>query len=898
MALCADYPSLCETCLDRFSNVRFQIQSQDTFTSIPITNCLFEAYAKDLEKINAMCVSFPFFCEECLDRIVNLKYNFQVQSADIITPEALDTVTEENIDFHDESIGMETGFYRQLDSNSILDETPLDLAKFLSRPVRIANFTWLEADAVGTIRTFSPWDLFFNDTRIKKKLDNFAFLQCDLKVKVMINASPFYYGSMIMNYLPLPNLTPSTAPSDAAFRYFIPISQRPHLWISPQHNEGGDMILPYFNFRNWLRLQNRQDFLDMGTLNFVNYTVLDSANGVSGAGVTVSVYAWAENVRISGPTLGLSMQSQDEYGEGVVSKPASAIANAASYLENVPIIGKFATVTRIGASAISSIASLFGFTNTPVISDTMPYRPSPYPPFASTDIGFPVEKLTADPKNELSIDPSLVGLDSKDELIISNLVGKESFLTQATWTTAIAADAILFTSVVTPSMFSVSTATNPALYMTPSCWVAQLFKAWRGDMIFRFKFICSQYHKGRVRISYDPAGTAAQNLTADAVSSTVVFTQIVDLNKDTDVEIRIPYQQAISWLLTRTGELNTAVTPWSLAASPSYIFDPGYHNGTIQVRVLNALTAPVATSSIRMQVFVRGAENLEFANPAEPPSYISPFTVQSQDVYGEPQSSVVGAVRNPNSDKYLVNWGESILSLRRLMRRTNLSSVWCQPVAITDDKYTVIRQRFTKWPPYYGYDPAGLNSAKGLIATVTNFNYNFCQSTIYNWIAPAFVAQRGSMIWTFNVDSNHTVNSVKVIRTPQNTGVATNTITTFVGGTQSADARYFRLNTQAQASGSALTSQETQFGLSVLCPNYNPYRFQTTTPTNATNPSAVDASDQDNLVLEISPTTGNSPNDTQIMKIWKYVSIGTDYNLHFFINVPVLNILSAEPVAN
>jgi len=859
---------------------------------------LFESYAKDLEKINAMCVSFPFFCEECLDRIINLKYNFQVQSTDVVTPDTLDTVTEENIDFHDESTGMETGFYRQLDNNSTLDETPLDLAKFLSRPVRIANFTWLEADAGGTIRTFSPWDLFFNDTRIKKKLDNFAFLQCDLKVKVMINASPFYYGAMLMHYQPLPNLTPDTAPSDVNLRYFIPISQRPHLWISPQHNEGGDMVLPYFNFRNWLRLQIRQDFLDMGTLRFVNYTLLDSANGVSGAGVTVSVYAWAENVRISGPTLGLSMQSQDEYGTGVISQPASAIANAASYLENVPIIGKFATVTRIGASAISSIASLFGFTNTPVIADTMPFRPSPYPPFSSTDIGFPVEKLTADPKNELSIDPSIVGLDGKDELIISNIVGKESFLTQASWTTALAADAILFTSVVTPNLYSVSTATNPVLFMTPTSWVAQLFKAWRGDMIFRFKFICSQYHKGRVRISYDPAGTAAQNLTADAVSSTVVFTQIVDLNKDTDVEIRIPYQQAISWLLTRTGELTTALTPWSVSASPSYVFDPGYHNGTIQVRVLNALTAPVATSTIKMFVFVRGAENLEFANPAEPPAYISPFTVQSQDVYGEPQSVVVGAVRSSNSDKYLVNWGESILSLRRLMRRTNLSSVWCQPVSGSDDKYTVIRQRFTKWPPYYGYDPAGLNSAKGLIATASNFSYNFCQSTVYNWIAPAFVAQRGSMIWTFNVDSNHNANDVKVIRTPQNTGVATNTVTTFIGGTQSADARYFRLNTQAQASGSALTSQETQFGLSVLCPNYNPYRFQTTAPTNATNPTSVDASDQDNLILEISPTTGSSVADTTILKIWKYVSIGTDYNLHFFLNVPVLNILSAEPVAN
>jgi hypothetical protein len=877
--------------------MKFKLQSTDMFPSIVIDKCLFEQHTTDTTKINTMCVSFPFLCEECLDRITNLKYNYVMQSADMPAESApLVPVTEENVDFHDENAGLETGFYREVDSNSTLDETPLDLAKFLSRPVKIANFTWLESDPVGTVRTFSPWDLFFNDTRIKKKLDNFAFLQCDLKVKVMINASPFYYGAMLMNYVPLPNLTPSTAPADSGLRYFIPISQRPHLWISPQHNSGGDMVLPYFNFRNWLRMQIRQDFLDMGTLNLVNFTVLDSANGVSSSGATVTIYAWAENVKISGPTVGLSLQSADEYGEGVISKPASAIAYVASALENAPFIGKFATVTRIGATAISSIASLFGFTNVPVIEDTMPYRPSPYPQFSSTDIGYPVEKLTVDAKNELSVDPSIVGLPSKDELIISNLIGKESYLTAGTWTTALAPDAILFTSVVTPHLFAASAVANPLIYSTPASWVAQLFKAWRGDMIFRFKFICSQYHKGRVRISYDPAGTVAQNLTADPLSSTVVFTQIVDLNKDTDVEIRIPYQQAISWLLTNAG--NYAVSPWSIGSSPTYVFDPGFHNGTIQVRVLNALTAPVATSTIKMFVFVRGADNLEFANPAEPPNNISPFVVQSADVYGEPTTVTVGASRRPNSEKYLVNWGESIMSLRTLMRRTNLSTVWCEPTSIVDDKYTVIRQRFTKWPPYYGYDPAGLNSAKGLLVPASNFNFNYCQTTVYNWVAPAFIGQRGSMIWTFNVDSNTTQNSVKIIRVPQNTGNAINTVTTFVGGTQSADARFFRNSTQAQASGSALTSQQTQSGLSVLCPNYNPYRFQTTTPTNATAPTSVDASDQDNILLEISPTTGNTPTDTTIFKIWKYASIGTDFNLHFFLNVPVLYQLSAVPVAN
>jgi hypothetical protein len=660
------------------------------------------------------------------------------------------------------------------------------------------------------------------------------------------------------------------------------------------------MVLPYFNFRNWLRVQVRSDFQNFGSLNFVNYTSLDSANALGLGGAAVTVYAWAENVKISGNTLGLALQSKDEYGQGVVSKPASAIAYVASCLENVPLIGKFATATKIGASAISSIASMFGFTNVPVIADTMPFRSVPFPQMSTSEIGYPVEKLTLDPKNELCVDPSVVGLPATDELAISNIIQKESYLTTASWSTSGAVDRILFTSVISPLMYDISTGSNPLLYMTPLCWTALLFKGWRGDVIFRFKFIASKYHRGRVRISYDPAGTAAQNLTADPISSSVVFTKIVDLAEDTDVEIRIPYQQAISWLIARDvpDNINTANIPWSLSTSPAYIFDPARDNGTIQMRILNTLTAPIASSTVKILVFVRAADNFELANPVNPITTASAFTVQSSDVYGAPMTSVIGATKSNFKDKYLVNYGETVLSLRSILRRTVLSTVWCEPMSMSDDKYTIIRQRFTRWPIYYGYDPSGIHSAKGLVATSTNFNFNFAHNTFYNWIAPAFVGQRGSMIWTFNVDSDKPINSIKVVKTPLTPGNAINVAPTFVGGTRSADANFFRNNTDPSCSGCSLTTQLTQGGISVLCPHMGQYRFETTDPKNATDPIGTEGSFDDNLILEISPTTGNSPVDTQILKIWKHVGIGTDFNLHFFLNVPVFNLFGGSPVPN
>ncbi len=829
-----------------------------------------------------------------------------LQSADITAAESKAPLSsnsehtkQEVVQFLDENKGKEVGMSFVDDPVTRSDFTRnVELAEFLSRPVRIANFTWLETDSVGTVRSYNPWYLFFNDTRIKYKLNNYSFMRCNLKIKVMINASPFYYGAMIMNYQPLQNFTPSTIVNDAGTRWFIPQSQRPRLWIFPQNNEGGVMECPYFNFRNWIPIQTASNLTDLGVLNFINYTVLASANGVSSAGVTVQVYAWAEDVEVSGPSVGLCMQCDDEYGNGKVSAPASAIAAFAGNFENMPIIGRFATATRIGASAVSSIASLFGWTNVPVISNTNPFRPSPFPQLSSPEISYPVEKLTIDPKNELSVDPRIVGLDGSDELAINYLANKESYLTTTSWATTNNVDDILFSSVVSPMLFDNDNATQAKVYMTPICWVSQLFQSWRGDIIFRFRFVCSQYHKGRVRISYDPTGYASENIISDSVSSSVVSTQIIDLGKDTDVELRIPYQQAISWLLTQQG-LSASNIYWSTSLTPTFNYNSGFHNGTITVRVLNALTAPVSSSTISMMVFVRAADNFELANPTSPPKGYSMFAVQSDDSI-EPLMLVAGEISRPDENRYLVNYGENIKSLRQLMRRHMLNYVsTVDSTAVVTSDY-IYQSFMSKWPLPFGYDPTGVHSAKGLTVPLSNFPFNFALPSFHSWISPAYIAQRGSMIWTFNVDGGGDVGSIRCIRFNSGGFTVQNTSQTNVRGTVSANSRFFYGNCDAGGAGSALTNQNTQAGLSVLLPNMSPYRFQSTKPSNITSPSSADASDKDILELEV--TYNNSLSslgvDATSSRIWRYNSIGTDYNLFYFLNVPVLYRYSALPNAN
>jgi hypothetical protein len=495
------------------------------------------------------------------------------------------------------------------------------------------------------------------------------------------------------------------------------------------------------------------------------------------------------------------------------------------------------------------------------------------------------------------VDPTLVGLGPEDEMVIASLAKKVSYLTSATWTTSNAVDDILFSSRVNPSQFDTDNLTNSKIYMTPMCWVNSLFDNWRGDLIFKFKVVASQFHKGRLRISFDPSGYSAENLITDPVSSNVIFTSILDLGDSNEVEFVVPYQQAISYLANRV--FSTSNINWSTSLSPSFNYSNLFDNGTITLRVQTALTAPVASSSVAIMVFVRAADNFEVANPVEAPRLTmwapqSDEWVVQADVSPAQRSETLGTMQAKRcAEQNLINFGETVKSLRQLLRRHSLVGA-TTPGADSTHLFYLWRRQFSKIPPMYGFDTSGINTAKGLVVSGSTFPFNYTQVTPLTWILPAFVAYRGSTNWVYNVTGNAApVEHIRVLR--YNIGeAASETVSAGSGGSTSSNASYYFNNFYTGATGQALTNQRTNAGLSVATPMYTPYRFQSTTPTNYTNPVAADGSIRDMFTLEAMFSGVGSPNPTTAT-IWTYNAIGTDFGMHFFLNVPTFWIYSGVP---
>lgn len=846
----------------------------------------------------------------------------------------------QNVEFLDTDVGYVSNLPTSLPPKQHIYQTPnVDLGDFLNRPVRVSTVSWAISDAVGNKTTFSPWQLFINNTAISNKIANYAFIRGKLKLKAVINASPFYYGAMLVSYLPLPNFRSSTSVVSGANDQFIQLSQRPHQWIYPSENKGFEMELPFFYFKNWLTLQTNQEFADMGTISCDITSALQSANGVAANTVTIQFYAWMVDAELSGPSVGLSLQAgstkvqamstnsngsnnnnskikinmdkaksysnsfqrytavtRDEY-DGIISKPASAIAAAVGCLSNLPVIGYYARATEIGMNAVAGVASLFGFTNVPNIKDIDAVQVRTTPAMASSEISFPVEKLTLDPKNELSISQSIVGDVETDNLIVSNIVQKESLLATSTWAVSDTTNQIIMACTVNPVMYTIATVSSiDNIYFTPMGYISKLFNNWRGDIIFRIKLIATKFHKGRLRLTYDPRGQSGTNLYNTQDNTSMIFNKVIDLDESTNVEFRIPYQQALSWL-----NINSATTANQnyTSRSGTFNYDQDSDNGSWCLQVLTNLSAPITSSTVEVQLFVRGAENLEFANPVNIDTHDNRFyslmapqagtSLLNDD--GDFESIIVGNDKShEDPNRYVINYGEAIYSIRSLLRRYSRSYVMNVPLSLTNT--SILTYFFSRLPKPFGYDSGGLESAKGVITTLSNFNFNFSTLHPITWMQGLFIGYRGGTHVSAN-PINTIPEEIRIYRIPSTVSASSKTTTSSAAVTTiSVIPRFYMSLTSGGASGSAMTNGQTQPTLNIHAPNMSRYKFQSTQLSRISTPSATDDSNRDFLMLETSFSNADPSNITEVAL---YFAIGTDFNFIFFINTPMVYAYNALP---
>ncbi len=787
------------------------------------------------------------------------------------------------------------------------------LSKFLSRPYIIYNTTWSVGSGINV--SIPVWANYFNHAVIRNKLANYSYLRCNLKIKIMINASPFYYGLTAAVYTPLPNT--NSAPVTGS-NVLIPLSQRPLVWLYPQESRGGTITAPFIYPQTWLELDNLVNLTNMGGLDLRTFVDLANANSVVGTDCDIIVYAWAEDVYICGPTNTDILQSskkknpggsvgqvassisagdvstqRDSAPKSTVSVPSSAatykgtggtiskpLAQASAFLDSVaPAVGAVHAGAGAATQSVSyalrgaaTIASAFGHTDNPIIRDVQPLKNLPFHGFSSSEISEPRDKLTFDPKHSLSKAAGCADVLTRSDTSIAGLCARESYLTQFTWSSTAAFNDLIFSASVNPNLIGVENSGTPSqlVHMIPMAWIGRCFNYWRGDIVFRLRFICTQYHRGRVRITWDPIDDI------DTVSNTTAsnYNRIVDISEDQDVYVKIPYLR------------HTAMAKMSQANIVKYSpsdtsINSDFDNGQLTVRVLTQQTSPVVSADITVVVSVWG-EDMVFSNPDYLPTYQT-YETQSMSNYQEGKEALPlfdGTETSP--DFFKLYGGENVTDICQLMRRKSLyaSDRLSQN---TTDAYRNDFISFRRMPAYPGFDTNGFHVGVDQVGAGAS-NYNFVHMTFTNWFREAFIGSRGSINWTFNAFGPSYVDSFSIVRYPDviTTRYSAATVSTGL----SRDQIYSLLvrGTNNGTAGMSLTNTRNQPSLSIAAPMYSRYKWQLNAPNLGTLGSSFDDSDIDNLRLQItSQPLLQNPAETTINS---YVSIGEDFSLIYFLNVP------------
>jgi len=627
------------------------------------------------------------------------------------------------------------------------------------------------------------------------------------------------------DYLPLPAYNTCDTFNTLQSVNIVQASQRAHIYINPTSSQGGEIECPFIWPNNALRLPEG-DFVNMGNITVREVNALKHANG-STTPVSLTMYVWAENMRLAVPTTrnisGLTTQG-DEYASSPISNIASTVAQIAGRLMSVPIIAPYAKATQMISTAIGGVAKILGYARPADISDAKQMKPRLISRLANVDCGDMVTKLSMDSKQELSIDPRIVGLDGHDSMSIASIAGIESFLTTFQWTTTKTSDDLLWNTRVTPSVGRLNPATTGISYILPACAYAQLpFQYWRGTMRYRFQIVCSEYHRGRLRFTYDP-GFVVGNET------NIGFSRIIDLCDETDFTIDISWGQAQTFLLC--SGINSGIeTRYGTTLISN--FGGSDTNGVLGVYVVNDLTTPnsVTNNDIEINVSVSMCDDVEFAAPHDRIETYT-FTPQGEET-DEANVNDNAPVMTSSDDKILecdtldhtsdVYFGEVIKSFRSLMRRYTYHSSILLTNIVADSVSSIIIPDF---PTQRGINLNGIHTNATAVKCYQN------RLTIVNFLAPAFLAFRGSMRWKYVQQNNSTSNgentNILWHRRPVSAGIEQNIFTnTLVTTNASTYARTLSENRDGTTSGCEVIPLVQQPITEIELPYYSNERFST-----------------------------------------------------------------------
>jgi hypothetical protein len=526
---------------------------------------------------------------------------------------------------------------------------------FLSRPIIIASGLWSSTDVAETqLATANFPEILIQNQMYAEKLRGFVGLRATLVVKVQVNSQPFQQGRLMLQYYPyaqyMPNrvsLVNSTLQgrsgcprTDLDLSVGTEIEMRipyvsPHVYynlITGQGSFGSIYLVIYSQLRDQVSGTGAVEYTIWAHLEDVDVQYPTGANIFTGSGPN---YAKSGQKMLSGDFTEQDMRElwntkaykkepakifaqvaselQQMKNQGTISAGIGQISEGLSTMSKIPILGNLFTRPAWISAQASNIFKMLGFSKPTLQGLPCESKLRGQAHMANFDGADASHRMALSAQNEIETKAGLSGT-SADEMDLSHILSIPNYWDRFDWTTSNTTNSILWDNFVTPfKVKNFSTAIADRFRCTHTGYVANSFGYWRGSMVYTFKFVKTQYHSGRLRISFIPF---YYNTTISSGTPDVSRTQkvIVDLRTSTEVSFTVPYVSSRPWMYCIRPE-----SAW-LGTDNALMYNAV--TGIVRVEVLNQLVAANNVfQSVDVIVEVAGGPDLTFASPTCP-SYV------------------------------------------------------------------------------------------------------------------------------------------------------------------------------------------------------------------------------------------------------------------------------------
>lgn len=527
------------------------------------------------------------------------------------------------------------------------------------KPIEVlsGNFTTanIQADNLALISIAT----MLNQTMWKNKWNGHLGLRATCVVRAEINSMPFQAGLLMLKFFPN-----EASDNASALRngHIMQSSQLPGAIFSLKQTDATIKIpfrAPYYYFD----LTGSSDSFNWGNVVLKVYTPLRTA-ATSQNSVSWSLWVSWEDVELFVPTMpqanwpvvssrtrsgvkALKARSANEKEVGPVTQFFGAATKMANSLRGVPLIGPIMGHTEWFANLASGVASAFGWSKPPIVSDVIRVNKNLHA-YGNNADGCDTS-LSLGVLVEPSISPICdIGLTDEDEMSVAFIKRQWSYATTLQWSTASTGG--LFATPISPNVFvQIQTAvglgnTVTYMYETPVGFLGRLARYYRGGFEIRIRVAKTDYHSGRLMASWCPGYSNPLGVNME-----YLLREIVDI---------------------RVGETFCFVLPYMVSRSWSRREDP---IGYFRLDVINPLKA-VSTVDTTVDIIVefRAAQDFSISCPTD--DVLQPFMPQmdtTKAASNELRCDVIASIDEANilDNESEITMGEEITSLAQLAKR-------------------------------------------------------------------------------------------------------------------------------------------------------------------------------------------------------------------------------------